>query len=117
MEPLICILIGLAGGIFSGLMGVGGGIILIPLMLMFLKMSQHQAQGVSLAIITLSFFSMLVYYKKGYVNLGIAALIGAGFVAGGFIGAKCAVLIPSEILKKCFAVLMILAGAKLLIFK
>jgi len=117
MNIAVCVLIGIAGGILSGLLGVGGGIVLIPLAIIFLGMSQHQAQGVSLAVITLSFFTMLVYYKKGYVNLGAAALIGAGFVAGGFIGAQCASLIPSEILKKCFAVLMIGVAVKLLFFK
>ena len=117
MSLLVCAGIGFAGGILSGLMGVGGGIILIPLMVIFLKMTQHQAQGVSLAVITLSFFSMLVYYKKGYVNVPTAVFIGMGFVAGGFIGAYFASMLPSDILKKCFAVLMIIVGLRMLIFK
>ncbi|MDR2426194.1 MAG: sulfite exporter TauE/SafE family protein [Endomicrobium sp.] len=117
METAICIGIGLAGGVLSGLMGVGGGIILIPLMIIFLKMTQHQAQGTSLAIIMLSFFSMLVYYKKGYVNLIVAALIGIGFIAGGFIGAYFAASLPENLLRKCFAVLMIAVAVKMLFFK
>ncbi|MDR1196078.1 MAG: sulfite exporter TauE/SafE family protein [Endomicrobium sp.] len=117
MEIAVCIGIGLAGGVLSGLMGVGGGIVLIPLMVIFLKMTQHQAQGTSLAIIMLSFLSMLVYYKKGHVNLGIAALIGIGFIAGGFIGAHFAASLPESLLKKCFAVLMIAVAAKMLFFK
>ncbi|MCL1972608.1 MAG: sulfite exporter TauE/SafE family protein [Endomicrobia bacterium] len=117
MDILTCLFIGVAGGILSGLMGVGGGIILIPLMIIFLKMNQHQAQGTSLAIITLSLFSMLVYYKKGHVNLGIAALIGIGFIAGGFIGAYFATSMSENILRKCFAVLMIIIACKMLFFK
>lgn len=117
MEAVICIGIGLVGGVLSGLMGVGGGIVLIPLMVLFLKTTQHQAQGTSLAIISLSLFAMLAYYKKGYVNLPVAAFIGVGFVAGGILGAHFAALIPSDILKKCFAVLMIIVGLKILIFK
>ncbi|MDR3113237.1 MAG: sulfite exporter TauE/SafE family protein [Endomicrobium sp.] len=117
MEPLICIGIGLAGGVLSGLMGVGGGIILIPLMIIFLKMTQHQAQGTSLAVIMLSFFSAFVYYKKGHIDIAAAAFIGVGFIIGGFIGAYFASSLPSDILKKCFAVLMIIVAIKILAFK
>ena len=117
MDVTSCILIGLTGGILSGLMGVGGGIVLIPLMVIFLKMTQHQAQGTSLAIITLSIVSMLIYYKKGHVNLSIAALIGVGFIIGGLIGAHLAAIIPENILKKLFAVLMIVVAIRMLIFK
>lgn len=117
MEIATCIGIGIAGGLLSGLMGVGGGIVLIPLMVIFLKMTQHQAQGTSLAIIMLSVVSMLVYYKKGHVNLGIAALVGIGFVIGGFVGAHFATAIPEHILRKIFAVFMIIVAAKMLFFK
>ncbi|MCL2390195.1 MAG: sulfite exporter TauE/SafE family protein [Endomicrobia bacterium] len=117
MNILTCLGIGLAGGILSGLMGVGGGIVLIPLMIIFLKMTQHQAQGTSLAIIMLSFVSMMVYYKKGHVNLGIAALIGVGFIVGGLIGAYFATSLPEHVLKKCFAVFLLIVAFKMLFFK
>jgi uncharacterized membrane protein YfcA len=117
MQVLACIAIGLAGGILSGSFGIGGGIVLIPLMIFLLKMTQHQAQGTSLAIICLSFFSMLVYYKKGHVNLSIAVLIGLGFVAGGLLGYYLADFLPEQILKKCFAILMIIMAVKILISK
>lgn len=113
----ICVGIGVAGGLLSGLMGVGGGIILVPLMLAFLKFNQYQAQGTSLAIIMLSFFSMLVYYKKGHVDLGIAALIGLGFIVGGFLGANFAVSLPESLLRKGFAILMIIVAIRMLFFK
>jgi uncharacterized membrane protein YfcA len=86
-------------------------------MVLLLKMTQHQAQGTSLAVICLSFVSMLVYYKKGHINLGIAALIGLGFVVGGFLGSYIADFLPERILKKCFAVLMIIIAVKMLISK
>jgi uncharacterized membrane protein YfcA len=117
MEMLVYVTIGLFGGILSGLMGVGGGLILIPLMLIFLKMTQHQAQGTSLAVICLSFISAFVYYKKGYVNLAAAALIGIGFVIGSFVSSHFAVAISDQILKKCFAILMIIIAVKMLFFK
>jgi uncharacterized membrane protein YfcA len=114
---IVYILIGLAGGIMSGLMGVGGGIILIPLMTLLLGMTQHQAQGTSLGIIMFSFVSMLVYYKKGYVNLNLVFLIGIGFVIGGFISSQIVSMIPAAILRKCFAVLMIIVACRMLFFK
>ncbi|MDR3307197.1 MAG: sulfite exporter TauE/SafE family protein [Endomicrobium sp.] len=111
-----CVAIGLAGGILSGLMGVGGCIVLIPLMAFLLKMTQA-AQGTSLAVICLSFVSMLIYYKRGCVNFSIAALIGLGFVAGGFLGSYLADFLPEQILKKCFAALMIIIAVKMLTSK
>jgi uncharacterized membrane protein YfcA len=117
MQTLTCVVIGLAGGILSGILGIGGGIILIPLMIFLLKITQHQAQGISLAVICLSFISVLVYYKKGHINLSIAALIGLGFVIGGFLGAYFAEYLPDQVLRKCFAVLMIIMAIKILISK
>jgi uncharacterized membrane protein YfcA len=117
LEIIAYTVIGIAGGILSGLFGVGGGIVLVPLMIIFLKMNQYQAQGTSLAIICLSFISMLIYYKKGYVNLNIAALVGIGFIVGGFIGAHFATALPEYILKKVFAVFLIVVAVKMLVFK
>jgi uncharacterized membrane protein YfcA len=118
MEHLLLFIgIGLAGGLLSGLLGVGGGIILIPLMTMFLKMTQHQAQGASLGIIMFSVFSMLVYYKKGFVDLKVVALIGIGFVLGGLIGSHLADMASDVILKKSFAILMIIVALRMLFFK
>jgi uncharacterized membrane protein YfcA len=60
---------------------------------------------------------VIIYYKKGYVNLSIAAMIGVGFIIGGLIGSHFATVLPEQILKKCFAVLMIILAVKMLIFK
>ncbi|MCA6072121.1 MAG: sulfite exporter TauE/SafE family protein [Endomicrobium sp.] len=117
MEIITCIAIGIIGGFLSGLMGIGGATILMTLMLFFLKMTQHQAQGTSLAIICLSFFSMLVYYKKGHVNLNVAALIGVGFILGGIMGSYLADAMPEQILKKCLAVYLIVVAVKIFFSK
>jgi uncharacterized membrane protein YfcA len=118
MEILtVCIATGLIGGFFGGLLGIGGATILIPLMTVFLKMTQHQAQGTSLAIMSLSFFSMFVYYKKGYVDLNIALLVGIGFILGGIIGANIASAFPGYVLRKCFAVFLVIMGVKIFFSK
>ncbi|MCA6071516.1 MAG: sulfite exporter TauE/SafE family protein [Endomicrobium sp.] len=117
MEIITCIAIGVAGGFLSGLMGVGGASILTTLMLFFLKMTQQQAQGTCLAVICLSFFSVLVYYKKGHVNLNVAALVGVGFILGGIVGSYLAGAMPEQILKKCFAVYLITVAVKIFFSK
>jgi uncharacterized membrane protein YfcA len=111
------IAIGLAGGVLSGTFGVGGGIILVPLMTLLLKMPHHQAQGTSLGIIAFSIVSMLVYHKQGLVDLKVVGLIGIGFVIGGLLGSHIALAIPEHILRKCFAVFMIIVACRMLMMK
>ncbi|WP_299516965.1 sulfite exporter TauE/SafE family protein, partial [uncultured Flavobacterium sp.] len=96
---LLCI--GLLAGILSGLVGVGGGIIMIPLLVM-MGMSQHQSQGTSLAVLAVPVTAIAAfnYYKEGYVDWKYAAVIAVFFVIGGYIGSKFAVQIDQEILKK-----------------
>jgi uncharacterized membrane protein YfcA len=97
MEIITCIAIGATGEFLSGLMGIGGTTILTTLMLFFLKMTQQQAQGASLAIICLSFF---ILYKKGHVNLNVAALVGVGFILRGIMSSYLADAMPGANFKK-----------------
>lgn len=110
------IALGLAAGALSGLIGIGGGIIIIPALIFIFGLSQKMAQGTTLALLVLpiGFFAALTYYRHGYVDLKFAALIILGFVIGSIIGAKFAVKIPTEILTKVFAVTIILIGIKML---
>lgn len=113
-----CILIGLCAGSLSGLVGIGGGIVMVPLMLLlFPTMTQYQAQGTTLAVLPASILSIWVYYKSGNVNVPIALMVCCGFMIGGFFGAKLAVSIPVHILKKFFAVCMFLISIKLFFSK
>lgn len=119
MTILIMILIGVAGGILSGLMGVGGGIILIPLMAFFLGLSQRVAQGTSLAILLLPIGILAVwkYWQTDSINFRIAAFVALGFVVGAYAGAAFAQHISDFWLKRIFAVFLILVGAKMLLGK
>ena len=113
-----CILIGILAGSLSGLVGIGGGIVMVPLMLLlFPTMTQHQAQGTTLAVLPASILSIWVYYKSGNVNVPVALLVCCGFMLGGFFGAKLAISIPTYVLKKVFAVCMIVASIKLFFSK
>ena len=113
---LIIIMVGVAAGILSGLVGVGGGIIIVPSLVYFIGFSQKTAQGTSLAMIMLpvGIFGVMQYYKQGHVDFKIVGMLAIGFLAGSFFGSKIAMSISQETLKKVFAVLMILIACKML---
>lgn len=113
------IVIGLLAGMLSGLVGVGGGIIMVPLLILFLGFSQHQAQGTSLAVLVVPVTALAVfnYYKQGYINWKYALVIALFFIIGGYFGSKLAVSIDQKILKKIFSIVLLLVGVKLLLEK
>jgi len=115
---IMLIVIGIAAGILSGLVGVGGGIIIVPALVYLLAFSQKQAQGTSLAILLLpiGILAVLNYYKNPEVNLDIkvVALIALGFLAGSYFGSKLALLLPDATVKKVFAIFMLLVAIKML---
>ncbi len=118
---LTALLIGLAAGILSGLVGVGGGIIMVPALVFFMNYTQHQAQGSSLAVLTLPvvIIASLYYYhqcqKAGTpIDLKIVGLLAAGFLVGGFFGSKLALMINQDMLKKVFAVILFYTAFKML---
>lgn len=112
----IIILVGVAAGMLSGLVGVGGGIIIVPALVYFIGFSQKTAQGTSLALIMLpvGILGVLQYYKQGHIDWKIVGLLAIGFLAGSFFGSKLALSISQETLKKVFAVLMIVIAIKML---
>jgi len=107
---MLGILVGLIGGTLSGLTGLGGGFIMVPLLVYLFGMSQHAAQGTSLAILLppLGLFAFLEYYRNGHVNVPVAILVAIGFVFGGYAGGAIAQLIPGPLLRKGFAIVMAL---------
>ena len=116
---LILIFIGLTAGILSGMIGLGGGVVMIPMMVMMLAMDQKMAQGTSIAIMLppIGILAVYNYYKEGYVNIKFAAVIAAAFIIGGFFGSKLAIALPSEMIKKIFAVLLVAIAVKMFFSK
>lgn len=114
---LLCLLLGLAAGVFSGLIGLGGGIIIVPALVFIFGLSQHQAQGTTLALMVppIGLLAAWTYYQHGYVNLKIAALICIGFFLGGLLGARIATGLPSAVLEKIFGVAMLLIALKMIV--
>ena len=113
---VIVILIGIAAGMLSGLVGIGGGLVIVPALVYFLGFSQHTAQGTSLAMILLpvGIFAVIFYYKQGHVDIKVVWLLAVGFIIGSALGSKVALNLPQETVKKIFAVLMILIAVKML---
>ena len=115
---LILILVGIAAGILGGLVGIGGGIIIVPSLIYFLNFSQKSAQGTSLGLLLLpvGIFGVLEYYKEGHVDLKIVAILSVGFLAGSYFGSRIALSLPQDTVKKIFAILLIIIAIKMLFF-
>lgn len=118
---ITALLIGLAAGMLSGLVGVGGGIIMVPALVFFLNYTQHQAQGTSLAVLTLPVVILAsVYYYYECRNAGtpidlrIVGLLSIGFLVGGFFGSKLALAIDQDMLKKIFAIILFYTALKMM---
>jgi uncharacterized membrane protein YfcA len=113
---IVLLIVGLAAGILGGLVGVGGGIIIVPSLIYFLGFSQKQAQGTSLGILLLpvGILGVLQFYKAGYVDMRTVWLVSLGFLAGSYFGSKIALSLSQETVKKIFAILMIVIALKML---
>lgn len=111
-------LIGIVAGLLSGLLGLGGAIVIIPALVMWLGYTQQMAQGTTLLMMVLPVGALAAwqYYKAGNVDVKTALIMGAGFFVSGFIGARLANHVPQEILKKVFALLLIAIAVKMLFF-
>ena len=110
---MLYLLIGILAGAISGLIGIGGGIIIVPCLIYIFGFSQHAAQGTTLAMLIppIGILAALTYYKQGHVNFPVAGLICVGFVLGGYLGAKVAVGFSEVVLRKVFgACLLVIAG-------
>ncbi len=113
------ILIGLLAGFFSGTLGIGGSVVMIPLMILWLNFSQHEAQGTSLAVLAVpvTLLAAYNYYQEGHVNWKYAAIIAFTFIIGGYLGSKLAISINQALLKKVFGGILLLVALKMILGK
>lgn len=115
---LILSLIGLLAGILSGLIGVGGGIIVVPALVFFLGFTQKEAQGTSLGLLLLpiGILAVMNYYNKGLIDVRVVGIMAVAFLMGGFLGSKIALAISEEALRRIFAIVLFYTGLKMLGF-
>ena len=111
--------LGIIAGILAGMFGIGGGTILIPALVFLFGLSQHQAQGTTLAIMVppIGLLAAIRYYYSGNVKLDIAAFVCIGFFLGGLIGAHFIQGVPESILKKMFGVYLAFIAARMIFGK
>ena len=116
---LLLILIGAVAGFLGGLLGIGGGIIMIPAMVLLLGFTQHQANGTSLAVMLppIGLFAAFNYYKAGHVNIKYALIIACAFMISSWFSSKMALTIPENTLRKIFSILLILMAIRMFFSK
>jgi uncharacterized membrane protein YfcA len=119
MNNMYLLLLGLTAGVLSGLLGIGGGIIIVPALIFLFGFSQHSAQGTTLAMMVppIGLLAAWAYYSKGYVDLKVAGLMCIGFFVGGFLGAKFAGAISAGTLSRIFGIAMLIVSIKMIIGK
>jgi uncharacterized membrane protein YfcA len=118
-NPFLYLLLGVAAGTLSGLIGIGGGTIIVPALVFLFGMTQHTAQGTTLALLVppIGILAAWQYYSRGYVDLKVAAFICAGFIVGGWIGARVATGLSSIVLERIFGVALLLISLKMIFAK
>lgn len=107
--------IGLVAGVFSGLLGIGGGVIVVPMLVLFLGLSVREATGTSLAALLLpvGIFGVMIYFKEDVVRLPVSALLALGLMIGVYIGSHWSALIPEVYLRRGFALILCLLAVQL----
>lgn len=115
---LALLLVGLVAGLLSSMVGIGGGLVIVPSLVFFFAFSQKMAQGTSLALLLppIGILAVMNYYKAGYVDVKIAAILTISFVAGSYLGSKVALNLPDAALKKVFGVFLAMMAVKYLFF-
>jgi len=113
------VLLGLVAGVFSGLIGIGGGVIIVPALVFLFGLSQHQPQGTTLALLVppIGLLAAWTYYRRGYVDLKIAGFICIGFLVGGLLGGKLATGLSNPVLEKVFGIALLLISLKMILAK
>ena len=116
---LILLGIGIITGIMAGMLGIGGAIIMIPALVLFMGFSQHMAQGTSIAVMLppVGILAAYNYYKAGHVDIKFALILAVTFLIGSYFGSRYALTLPQATLKKIFGVLLLLVATKMLLSK
>jgi uncharacterized membrane protein YfcA len=116
---LILLIIGTITGVMAGMLGIGGGLVVIPALVMVMGMSQQGAQGTSLAMMLppIGILAAYNYYKAGHVDIKFAMILAIAFIIGSYFGSKLAVKLPQDVLKKIFGAFLLLVAVKMLFWK
>jgi len=116
---LLLVMIGLITGAFAGMLGIGGGLILIPALVYLIGLSEHEAIGTSLAVMLppIGLFAAYNYYKTGHVNLIYALILAVAFMVGSYFTSKIAINMPENLIRKIFSVFLLIIAFKMFFSK
>lgn len=111
---MILLLVGLVAGMLSSMVGIGGGVVIVPSLVLILGMSQKLAQGTSLAMMLppIGVLAVMNYYKQGFVDFKVGALLCVTFVIGSYFGSKLVLGLEPALVKKIFAVFLVIVAIK-----
>lgn len=106
------VLLGAAAGVLSGMFGIGGGVFIVPVLSLLFGYQLQRAIGTSLGVLVMpvSFFAVLAYYRAKQLQIGPAALIAVGLIAGGVVGAQVALNLPTATLQRMYGMFLIWVG-------
>ncbi len=118
-QIIILLIVGAVAGYLSGLIGIGGGIVIVPVLVYFLAMDQKAAQGTTLFMFMLpiGFLGVYNYYKEGQLNYKYALIMAITFIVGSYFGSKTALALDTKVVKQIFGAMIILIGLKMLLNK
>ncbi len=113
--PVVYALIGLAAGVLSGVFGIGGGIVIVPALVLLARMRPQEATGTSLGALLLpvGLLGAWQYWKRGEIDPRAAVLLAAGLFLGAWLGAQIGLALPPRALQRAFAVLLVVVAARL----
>ena len=112
------LLLGLFAGVLSSMVGIGGGIVIVPALVVIFAVSQKMAQGTSLVMLLppIGLLAVINYYKAGYVDFKVAAILIVSFIAGSYFGSKIALNMEEVMLKRIFGVFLLILAIKYLFY-
>jgi len=118
-DVVILLCVGVAAGFLSGLIGIGGGIIIVPVLVYYFTMNQKMAQGTTLFMFMLpiGFLGVYNYYKEGQIDFKSALIMSLTFIIGSYFGSKTALVIDTKLVKQIFGAMIVLIGLKMLFNK
>jgi uncharacterized membrane protein YfcA len=116
---ILLLLIGLAAGFMSGMVGIGGGVVIVPMLVYFLAFDQKMAQGTTLFMFMfpIGILGVINYYKNGSIDIKTALVIMSTFIIGAYFGSKAALKFDQDMLKKIFGIFLALVSLKLIMGK
>jgi hypothetical protein len=118
MNPLGLLALGLCAGVLAGMFGIGGGLIIVPALLLLFKFKELDALGTSLAALIppVGLLGAMEYYRNDHINIRAALLIAAGLFVGTYFGAKIVIGLPPHLIRRMYATFLLVIGARILIF-